>query len=783
MIAVAACFAWALVAGTPAHATVASSLYAISSCDADTGTAGTADPQVPHPGHSYFFCDDGVPTVGGLTANLTGASAITVPSIYGGDGYTGLPPAAGQMADPGADMTGHISLDVDVTLPGTAPPAGGYPMVFMMHGCCSGNKKSFEATSFDAGGERWHYSNAWFASRGYVVVNYTGRGFYNSATGGSTGQTELDSRSFEINDYQSLACQVISHDADWGAINGQNAAFQINPDHIVTTGGSYGGGFSWMALTDPKWTCDADSGASGTNVKLAASAPKYGWTDLLYSLVPNGRHGQLPGELPATNGCDDGPLDLDGNACAGGGAAIGVPKKSIVNALYLSGTGALGADRTTFGTNITDAIGCLNGDYPFDPVGPLCATTLSTTLPEFMRERSAYYQNDFFTSIATDPSYRVPVFNAATLTDPLFPASENRTMANRLLSVVPDYPIKQYYGDYQHFTQNKAKGWGDICGGDHHVCAFADYPSGNVNADPAGFARAGVTTRLNRFVDNYAQPAGGYAPATPDFDVTADVYECPTTSASQGLPADEPGPAFTAGSFEALAPKNLALSMSGTQTTTSPILVQNLHAGLGDPFNNQVANQNKCRIETAPASAGNAVYTSDPLSSQVLMIGATRVKVDFQLTAPPGDAGFQLNSRLYDVYPDGKALLIDRGPRRLSTAEAASGQVTYELHGQAYRFLAGHQIRIEIAQDDDPFMKRSSVSSSATLSGVTLDMPTREVVESPGGSAGTNPPSTAPSASTAKKKCKKGKKGKKASAAKKKRKACKKHKKHKKHKK
>src|SRR5687768_13247059 len=27
---------------------------------------------------------------------------------------------------------------------------------------------------------------------------------------------------------------------------------EIDPDGIVTTGGSYGGGFSWMALTDPK---------------------------------------------------------------------------------------------------------------------------------------------------------------------------------------------------------------------------------------------------------------------------------------------------------------------------------------------------------------------------------------------------------------------------------------------------------------------------------------------------------------------------------------------------
>lgn len=31
---------------------------------------------------------------------------------------------------------------------------------------------------------------------------------------------------------------------------------------------------------------------------LAAAAPKYGWTDLLYSLVPTGVHSQQPGSLP-----------------------------------------------------------------------------------------------------------------------------------------------------------------------------------------------------------------------------------------------------------------------------------------------------------------------------------------------------------------------------------------------------------------------------------------------------------------------------------------------------
>ena len=50
--------------------------------------------------------------------------------------------------------------------------------------------------------------------------------------------------------------------------------------------------------------------------------------------------------------------------------------------------------------------------------------------------------------------------------------SRTCAMSNRLRASCPDYPIQQYFGDYQHFVQNKAKEWGDICGADHHVCTL-----------------------------------------------------------------------------------------------------------------------------------------------------------------------------------------------------------------------------------------------------------------------------------------------------------------------
>jgi hypothetical protein len=55
-----------------------------------------------------------------------------------------------------------------------------------------------------------------------------------------------------------------------------------------------------------------------------------------------------------------------------------------------------------------------------------------------------------------------------------------------------------------------------------------------------------------------------------------------------------------------------------------------------------------------------------------------------------------------------------------------SGTVTYELHGNGWRFHTGHKIRIEITQDDSPYAKASSLASTTTITGVTLQIPTVE---------------------------------------------------------
>ena len=140
----------------------------------------------------------------GLRTSAHGAQCA-VPQRY--DGYAGLPRRVSPDPDAGADSRGFIALDANVALPDRRRhprPLGGYPLIVLLHGCCPGSKNEWRGT-IDARGERWHYNDAWFAARGYVVLSYTSRGFVNERGRGSTGESQFGHRAYEVNDLQYLA--------------------------------------------------------------------------------------------------------------------------------------------------------------------------------------------------------------------------------------------------------------------------------------------------------------------------------------------------------------------------------------------------------------------------------------------------------------------------------------------------------------------------------------------------------------------------------------------------
>ncbi|MGH3000869.1 MAG: CocE/NonD family hydrolase, partial [Gaiellaceae bacterium] len=71
-----------------------------------------------------------------------------------------------------------IGLDTDISIPVAATRAG--PTLVMLHGW-SQDKTFWEAdTAAGDGAGSWHWNNVWFVSKGWIVVNYTARGFQQS---------------------------------------------------------------------------------------------------------------------------------------------------------------------------------------------------------------------------------------------------------------------------------------------------------------------------------------------------------------------------------------------------------------------------------------------------------------------------------------------------------------------------------------------------------------------------------------------------------------------------
>jgi hypothetical protein len=325
------------------------------------------------------------------------------------------------------------------------------------------------------------------------------------------------------------------------------------------------------------------------------------------------------------------------------------------------------------------------------------------------------------------------VFSAGSLTSPLFSQVEHRRMAERLKASYPGYPVQEYYGDFGDFTQNKPKEWGDLCGADHHVCRLADYPGGDLNAAAPSLQRLGATTRLDRFVDHYAQPPGDAHQPVPSFDVTGALQTCPS-NATAAYPADEPGPRFTAPSFAALAPDHLRLQATGTFTTQNSAQ-PNPHGADAEPISNFAFNGARCPVERTPAGPGAAVYDFAPLHAPAITIGQSRVTVPYQATG----SDLQLDARLYLVLADGSSqVLVDRGETRL---EALTGTATFDLQGTGWELPAGTRLRLELTQDDAPYLKASTAPSSLTLAGASIDLPVRPSGGA-GGSLTPRPPGT-----------------------------------------
>jgi ABC-2 type transport system ATP-binding protein len=306
--------------------------------------------------------------------------------VFTGTGRRGLTcssTASGERACDGflRSSVDKTLLDVQLQIPaGTGP----FPLIALIHGY-AGSKTS----SGDIAGR--------LLGDGYAVLRYSTRGF-----GESWGQVNLADLHTEIGDLRSMIAQVVDE-----------SSYNLNPDAVAVAGASYGGGHSWLALVQPTFATPKKN-----TVRIRAIVPIAPWTDLFYSLVPNGRPNN----------------SLDG---------IGGLKLSFVNGLYVSG---IREDPARPYPNYPDYLvrwhALLNATEP-DPNDP----TWRQVEDGVGGGRSIWWQQAFWSGVAQN---RVPVFQVQGFTDDLFPLPEAKRMLLALQTIVPDYPITTYFGDLGH---------------------------------------------------------------------------------------------------------------------------------------------------------------------------------------------------------------------------------------------------------------------------------------------------------------------------------------------
>src|SRR6266550_3398996 len=317
---------------------------------------------------------------------------------FGVDTYRVSGPFAGAPSPPlvceaetatGATYDGYLaseadqtSLDARLQIPAGDGP---FPLVALIHGYAGSKSSSGDIASK-------------LLADGYAVLRYSTRGF-----GESWGQVNLADLNLEIADLRSMIGRVMD-----------DPNCNLDPERVAVTGASYGGGHSWLALMQPTFPTP-----SGTKtVHIVAVAPIAPWTDLFYSLLPNGRP----------------------NASIEG---FGGLKLSFVNGLYASG---IREDPSRPYPNYPDYFtvwhAWINTTEP-SAIDPLWLQIRDGVAGY----RSIYWQQAFWNSAVHN---RIPVFQVQGFTDDLFPVPEAKRMLLALDDVEPNYPITSYFGDIGH---------------------------------------------------------------------------------------------------------------------------------------------------------------------------------------------------------------------------------------------------------------------------------------------------------------------------------------------
>ncbi|HEX8073686.1 MAG TPA: hypothetical protein VF545_01770 [Thermoleophilaceae bacterium] len=578
------------------------------------------------------------------------------------------------------------TMDVDVTRARGPRPRRGYPLVVMVHGAAGvdGSKREFESVNDEASGaERYRWNSNWFARHGFYVLTFTQRGYRtdppvaayqpDTPTGTSmevpNGTIHLTSREFSLRDTQWLAAQVAK-------------AFDVDRRRIVITGRASGGGEAWLLAAKRLWLDPHRRDPSLPVLHLQAALPRTGWTDLLYSMAPNGHAGGPHRDdlLEASSG--------DPGRATGADGPFGLMKESYMTAISglvsRYGVFEMGTTRTPSEEGPVNVFSWFARGVAGDPYGDPLADQIKRGLSEF---RSAYYQDqDWKTQLR---GRKVPIFSIQGWTDQLFTAVESLRENEYLKRLDRRWPV---------------------------TLAFANV--GNPNAgNPPPVWRALNAQSWRWLRDVLRGRSRGRHRRTPA--VTSYPTQCQAAAAA-------PTP-ITASSPTRLARGRLVVAYRDGALLTSSSGAGDRNGPASDPLASDpgaaASGRGKCLTSPGPAT-GAYTALSDPLPAAATYLGLGSVSVPYALT---GDRA-SLDARLWDAGPDAAPVLITRGTYVLDTraGDPSSGTLRMPLFGNHWELLPGHRLRLDLTQVDHPYLRPVSTPGALELEPPTLTLPTRQ---------------------------------------------------------
>ena len=516
-------------------------------------------------------------------------------------------------------------LDTTLTLPAKAEAGERLPLIVFLHGFLS-HKGEYMSDTEEAEGnyKTVEFNNLWFASRGYAVLNYTARGH-----GDSGGQIGLASKEIEIRDTQHLT----------GLLVDDRTAKRRK---VAAIGGSYGGGQTWLLATvrgegAPQY--GTWRSPKGRVVRLAAAVPQFTWTDLLFSLVPNGLNAKT--------------------------TPLGVAKISLLNGFI-----------ALIGTKMTEEVARwlarVNQGEPYD--GDPVVEEAKKALTE---DRSPYYQDGFFRALRRSPRRQrsIPILAAQGWTDPIFPAVEAVRMYRRLRSIRRDYPIQLYFGDFEHLTSQ-------------------------IKIPDMRYYHRLATRMLDHYLLGRKR--------RPRFDVRSAPTLCDP---------DAFGPVLRVKKWGALHPDRLEFELPGPQTTAFRVIDPR------GPATDHVViglQRRGCVTTDQPETPGVATWRV-PVERDFTLLGMPRLKLAYETTG----TDLQLNSRLWDVAPDGVQTLVTRAAHRVVDPGSGEQKAAYDLYGNHWHLEKGHELLLEVTGDDSTFFRSDNIPSTTTVNSAKLTLPGR----------------------------------------------------------